>query len=539
MRQRCFPRPGRDQNPTLVTTVLACCLATASTVWVPAASEAQERRYGASSVPGSIQVGSGFETLRGEVRQSCVTTVPAPQRSSQSIEFEMTRVTTSSELARSSGMAVGASFDTGIWSGSMDASLARLTRSSEHSVRFVARIMVTNSDQSARSAVILPDMAARPQAEFRRLCGNGYVSSVLTGGEFVALIEYDATSAAEAQAFASTIRLAHATGGDATASFREALSQFSSTERLHVRYSIRGVAGHMPQDQTVSAALEFARQFPGWVQQAGQPFSFRVTQYPIGGVDFGSQREDAIGRLADQFLNLGDRIAERDDVLGHPDEFEFPIAVGGTRAGDLAAIRSAVTTLTQQREAVRRAALQCMDATQEVCTVPATSFSDLRRLPARLSVPDTFGVTGGCTDWSESGLECLRCDFSFSRTYTVPWNTATEDFECPSMAAGRTSVRATMPGVTAHEFGGTHQLQSGVHLEVLSSSGAQECNHAGECAPGAVIGRSHDLNAANHIVTSTVGTISARLVDAQCISPNRCNLVFQPRTTISFRHLSP
>lgn len=503
----------------------------------PASALAQERRYAATHVPASLVIGTGFETLRAETRETCVAPTLSPTRAVQQVEFEMTHVESTSEVARMSAMSASAAFGVGLWSASAEASLLSTARRSEHTVRFLARVTVTNTEEYAATARLLDEFAALDRSALRERCGNGYVSATLTGGEFVALIEYDAASEAEAREFRSRIQVSQrVTGSGATAAVQGAFSQFSSSSRLHVRYSIRGATGSIPA-QTPEDALRYALDFPALVQSSGQVFSFRVTPYPRGGSHFGTAREDQIARLADLMLNAQRRLDEYRAVIDHPEEYAFPVRRGSTRADDLSRLGATSSTLEGTVTSVRAAAERCMDYTVSACTVPAVTFHDLPSLPRRLSAQDAFGVSGGCVDWSDDGRTCERCEFTLGREYPLAFQALTEELVCPAVAAGTTRVSVSLPGVTTRDFRGDHLLQSGIGLVLAAPGSTPECNPGGNAPPcwaGSVTGRSHSLTLASAITTSATSEVSARLQSQQCIAPDRCTLLLQPGSTIGF-----
>lgn len=492
---------------------------------------AQERAYGITSVPPTMFVGTGFDTLRSELRQDCMNAT-AVSTTAQRIEFEFSHISSTAQAYRSSRMAASASFNVGVWSGGAEVGRFSRSSSSRHSVRFILRMTVLNGQRRA----VLPRTRrnARRSRYDREQCGNSYVSSLTTGGEFIALIEYDATNEEDAQTFAARIRGRHASGSGASAEVENLASSFSDNSRLHVRFVIRGATGPVPAE-TIPEVLAYARNFPATVARSGEVFGFTVSPYPVSGVDFGSSREDVIFELAEQLERVSLLREEYRLVLSEPDAYAFPSTPTSNRALDLEYARSATRSLDTAIVDIRTHARQCMDhsAPEDDCVRVDLRLESLQQVARRRADPDPQGVTGGCTRWSPDGTACVACEYTYPPGYSIPLNGTTPSVTCPSMPVGLITIRATLPNVTSPERQSTHLLQSTLRLTARTDSSTGNCGDSTPCRSHFVTGTSHNYNLGDR-VESSGGNVSAVITSEHCRFPEPCSLVLGPSSVVRF-----
>jgi hypothetical protein len=113
------------------------------------------------------------------------------------------------------------------------------------------------------------------------------VSSVITGGEFIATYHYEASSEQEAKLFSASISAKSVSGSEVSTDIKDALNQFAKSERLEIKIIRKGPIEDIPA-LTPEAITKYAQEFPKKVSpvDGGHPYpvSFSVTPYSVFGI---------------------------------------------------------------------------------------------------------------------------------------------------------------------------------------------------------------------------------------------------------------
>lgn len=428
-------------------------------------------------------LGDGLESYSGNRRASCLADVrPATNpNNGQVVSMSLSRTENLLQLTEQLGVSISARFNTGAWRGSASAGWMRASNFTSRTRTFVARVSVRNSvqainnsslNESAREAL----SNTHDPAAFRRQCGDQYVSSVTTGGEFYAIMTYEFSSDAEANSFASSATI----GSDVSRARVSAMvetARRSATQSYSFRAEFirRGATGALPSPNDEAAVLDYLLNFPTLVQSGASPalVSFTTETYPVGNP---SARGASLAAIAMAQDRAQERLTAIQAIQAEPDQYAFPVDPGSgrSRAVDLEALDVLRGRLVNQILELNTLAENCMNF-ERACGPAGTVPSPLSvRTPRRLNhdIGDATPRTGGCVQWTPDGQRCLRCRFEATEGLALAENTSGFRTTCEAMPVGQSAmVTATMSNLGSNPagHGPTQLLQATLQLHAYET----------------------------------------------------------------------
>ena len=354
-----------------------------------------------------LSIGDGINMVEGSRRQSCLRSIAADMETNQyqSVLFDLQRVNSVEEMQKLLRINASAKFGGGMWSAAANAQYMKSQSYSLRIVNFAVRVYVLNETSRIRKPVLDTGLPNDP-VKFIKRCGDGYVSSVQTGGEFIAMLRYEASSEEEANRFATAISARSVNGPNVSVEVENALKQFKSNDKLTIKIVRKGPVGAM-SGLSVEALIEYAKKFPALVSTASKnayPISFGVTLYTVFGITPPSidsvARDFIITRMGNYFDAVTQRIDRLQYLLSNSSEFSFV-----NKKSEIAGLRSYRQSLARYVDKLKADAKSCMDF------AAPCSMSMLEEVPDAY-LPKTLVDVGGCTQWSQDDATCLRCRYT-------------------------------------------------------------------------------------------------------------------------------
>lgn len=385
---------------------------------IPAIAEAKDF---AQSKP-QLEIGRGFDTATGEARGRCLKNIKTTVDSSaQSATLSLDKIDSVSSMLSLLRISASARFGSGSWSGFAESQYLKTKSYNSKNSYFYVRVLVENAPTSVDSAELTDDAKAelaKGKSAFHAKCGDSFVSSSTTGGEFTAIYRYSAQTEQEASSFSAAIggRFVNLlTSASANAEVESALKQFQSSDRLKIDIIRNGDVGILPK-LSPEALTEFALQFPEKVRaRKGTPssISFSVGSYAELGFSVRPTGLDVDAVLV-RLIDVLDRDVENYDdvraVLDHPADYRF-----ANRAVTLAKLKEDQNSLQTEIDRVRSFAKKsCLAERERTQTVAdPCNFASIPNV-VRVDIPPRASLVGGCSVWSDTN-QCLRCEYTASQ----------------------------------------------------------------------------------------------------------------------------
>jgi hypothetical protein len=256
----------------ILATVLcaSCALGACATTTGPATTGAPEPPDQFAPQAGDFLLGTGFDSALQFARSTCVegTLATIGPASGQDVKFNLERVDTVESLQSAIGMSAEASIGIGMFSGDASLDYRRTVSLNSYSTYMLVKVSVLNPTQTIRNPSF-NDAArlalAADAVRFRNLCGNLFVSSLSTGGEFTALISISSRSEQEKRELDTAVSASVGLYGSAKGKFSEAFRKATTGKHVKVDVLRRGGAGPLPDVSDPEKVLAYALEFPGAV----------------------------------------------------------------------------------------------------------------------------------------------------------------------------------------------------------------------------------------------------------------------------------
>jgi hypothetical protein len=327
--------------------------------------------------------GVGIDTASGEGRNVAaigeVTEIPGA--GGGIADFQMTQVTSVSQMSQALGISASIGGGVGLFSASARFNFAKESLVNDSSVFVLVSVNVTEAFHQIKSPGITDQAAAllangqnqRFQDEF----GDMFVRGLVTGGQFFGVIQvltHDQDDKSKVSLALSASYAAFHADGSFDQNFHDALSSRRTTVHCHIE------GGQMsPEPVQVDEMIDRARNFPGTVAGNARPYAALLDSYsilplpqPPNYINLQHQKDvlATCASLRDTDLQGLNNV---DYILAHPEQFIEPQNFG------LPALRQAlVADLDSIAAAASNALNDPVHATLPVLTAGAIS------LPARV-----------------------------------------------------------------------------------------------------------------------------------------------------------
>lgn len=338
-----------------------------------------------------LDVGRGYDILTGAPRGDCVERTTTSENlpvGQDNIQFVSKEVTTTEELNKALSVSASAQLKAGLGSGSASANFAKSVDIQEYSLFYVVSASLTSQGVRLRdhtSATSLkkeyrdllksnnPDRFRR----FRMLCGDGFISELIYGGEFKALVRVNTKSRAERESLSGSVSFS-GPGGGGGAEFQNRISKISTGREVNISSFRRGGKGDRIAITAADVATQ-ASELPKAVAAGPVVTKMVITSYLMMNLDIGMADFEDVKSAISTLAVLSSAAAERRndlDYIGrksdefYVQEFDFPKIVNEIKALD-----------NLQAEIGKRAA-KCF-ANVGVCKINDLTLPPPTVLPAR------------------------------------------------------------------------------------------------------------------------------------------------------------
>ncbi len=344
----------------------------------------------------NVMPGRGYDNLTDTVSDYCVDfdgPSPIAGTDGQRVIFSLDLIDNSKTLALKMDVKASANIKYELYGGDGKAQFIADTNLSETSVFLLATVQVRNPPKVLTN-IRLKDSAretlkANP-ARFRERCGDGYISSIVEGGDFFGLIEIQTSTLTEKYQLISSLNAKQVLGmWSASGAFELAVNSTVQNKRIRIRTLQNGGRGETANGcDTVQCLIDRAKQMPTYV--AAHPvlleapvLSYRKLELPLDSMPpVDTQNQEAVQRdLVAARLTARDWRGRFQAALDKPEDYE-PF--------DRVQVQDAINTLNENLNTLSLAASECFrDYT--ACRMPALK-SITTPFPRWLGHPGGFNL---------------------------------------------------------------------------------------------------------------------------------------------------
>lgn len=287
-----------------------------------------------------MDFGVGYDALSGEMRGDWVkTTDPPPPKGGQGqeISFQLHKVNSTQELAQHLDFSTNANINCASFiQGSATAAFLSKRKINRYSVYLLLRVLVKNS------ALRMRDVELKQQArkllespggvtEFRKRAGDEFIVGIISGGEYIGLIEIEANSEEQKDQISGEISADISRFGvDAnfSADCKKAISNISKKCSTKI-FSLQRGGQQTKVPQNIEEMIIHAANFPPSVKDSfGKPLQAIFLDYGslnipanINLIDI-KQAKEIITYLWNRQLKYVDVLSNIEYILQNPNKFE-------------------------------------------------------------------------------------------------------------------------------------------------------------------------------------------------------------------------
>ncbi len=294
------------------------------------------------------KMGSGYNSLTDEVlgEGGCVTgTIIPPDAEGSSVNYQLELVTSLDQFVRDTSVEASVSGAFGSFSASVKSKLQESQKSNSASTHLLIReyvqtaeINLNNPRLKLGKALALLAAAKDPTKYdfFMRACGDSYVSTIYTGGEYIALLSSENSDEDIKKSVSVTASASYGSTFNSSAEFNESISSFKSRSNLSVLMTRIGGTGDLPQmsaaqgDASINAILEYAAKLPSNVIKFPVIYNIKSSSYVQAGADLPEPNaaKAAYNQLKANANKIGEAIVDLKRALKSYDLFDIPIRPG-------------------------------------------------------------------------------------------------------------------------------------------------------------------------------------------------------------------
>ncbi|PGM89007.1 hypothetical protein [Bacillus cereus] len=240
-----------------------------------------------------MNLGLGYNSFTGTVHPSSALdeinkTRDVVDATGQKVSFQVELLSNTLSLTEQLNLSASASFSYGqTASGSIKASFAQSFKQNSYTIYVLVRVHVQNKQTLLDlTAAKLSDKSAllyaTDQVGFQNIYGTGFVYGILSGGDFIGILEIESKSAEEYRDIKATLSgkgMYGVMSGDASVSFEQLLKSITSSYKMKaviLRDGGEGQLQTLSPNELIREALNFPAQVLGG---KGVPFSVLVLPY--------------------------------------------------------------------------------------------------------------------------------------------------------------------------------------------------------------------------------------------------------------------
>jgi hypothetical protein len=235
-----------------------------------------------------IRLGSGFDTLRCEVCASAVIEIGSTtedQSTGQKVTYTVLLVESEREFRESLSINASASFKGFGGRASARLEVYKSVKLNSQNVFLMTWVTVVNATQSIHTPALKDDarnewLTAREgnkRANFVKIYGDTFVSSVTGGGEMIAIYELAANSSEERERIKLSVR-ASIGSFSSSVDYERAVEELNKHRQQKLTVVRDGGLGELPE-LTPGAILKASREFPNLILANPVPIAFETQRY--------------------------------------------------------------------------------------------------------------------------------------------------------------------------------------------------------------------------------------------------------------------
>jgi hypothetical protein len=358
--------------------------------------------------------------------------VQLPNTGGQTVSWSLRLLESSADVQEALSISASASADFLIGGGGAKFNFAETTQTSETSVTLLASMTVTNTSWTMPPGIKLTSSAlsllrgvagappsAAQLARFRQRCGDGFLHSYTTGGQYFAMIQVHTSSLEEKQAISAHIE-GHYLTFEAEADFSKEMQKYVSNSSTTVRtYQIGGEGAGASACSDVTCVKQRVASFTQSVKDKPVVFKSTVKPYSILALPSDAQTPadiaitlNAMEQINRQRNSVRDQMTRLLDAQTYPEKYTF--ASGSPLSNLGAALGTSTANMNKLNDA-----LKVCGRTPASCAMPnlaTVSYTPPKLKPmadkvmlrsyVRPSLIATYGpVLASCTGTRSFGRE--------------------------------------------------------------------------------------------------------------------------------------
>ncbi|WP_050491656.1 hypothetical protein [Clostridium botulinum] len=342
-----------------------------------------------------------------------------PNANGQEVLFRVELVSSTESIMEKLNVSARASLKYGITgSGSARINFSSLFKQNSYSIYVVVQVIVTNKQTLLdMSKVTLKKEAAKmykndPES-FLKQYGDSFIYGLITGGEFIGVLEITSKTASELNEIRAAISGKASVGlwsGNASVSFKQAMQKITSDYEMKATVYRQGGIGALnvvEPDQLIKDALQFPSTVAG---EHGFPRSVLVI--PYNHIEIPNIEEDKVASISslhesslEQLGTLYQKFVKYQNDLMHALDYtdQFPDI-------EIDKVNERFNEIREQINSIKKVARECFSNTNK-CDIPDINLSLLENiLPLQIREIDDLGTTwleqeaGWIGIWTRRGL---------------------------------------------------------------------------------------------------------------------------------------
>ncbi|WP_141736034.1 hypothetical protein [Oligoflexus tunisiensis] len=345
-------------------------------------------------------LGRGIDLLTGEAKGDCVdVTGPAPSFDSNGKQFtlKILKMTSSKEIFKSVDISTKAKYGGGFGSVKGKASFTESVAINAQSLYLLITVQVTNPLYTMTKTRMLEDavniMSKNGNEAFRSVCGDEFVRSYVSGGEFIALLEIQTDSDEHKKKIDASLKGSYGAFGG-SASFSSSLEEAIKKNKTQIYvYQSGGVFSNI--GLSADELINRAKAYPDSINKDNaKPIIAYTASYktllnfPADKNAIDIRNQDLVLRtLADNDLDLSDLLSTITYPLTHQDQYE---------SIDAAGLNDASNRIKAALNKIREGASKCL-SDYRTCSLPEFVIPEVV-IPARKIVDSTTGGADACVN---------------------------------------------------------------------------------------------------------------------------------------------
>lgn len=288
----------------------------------------------------SMLPGKGYDKISGDVLEPCITFErPEEQFGTSTSNYSITRISSQQELADELAITASMQFRIGLGQGSLKAKYVESQVTTKNSIYIMAKATIQRAPYVIKNVHFVrgkEDLYRNNPEEFRKRCGDGYVSAYIVAGEFFGVLQIDTQSDEEKRETELSLKGSYG-AFSAGGSFAKKIREISDQKSTKVVVFQSG-----PEAKSFETSpeefIKLVTTFPSQMSDEEKLKKNGVAKVVINGyrtlavspqlspldIEQKSQILEKLGRL--RLLSLSN-VNEIDYVLMYPNQFESSVSV--------------------------------------------------------------------------------------------------------------------------------------------------------------------------------------------------------------------